>query len=68
MCYSSLPLPCFPLQAFQGVAFHVEVFKTSNGRGWGVRTRETIPAGGYVMSYLGELRLDHDRVVSEAHC
>lgn len=35
------------------------IFKTENGRGWGVKTRQNIKAGTYVTTYLGEL-INHD--------
>lgn len=35
------------------------IFKTKNGRGWGVKTMQNIKAGTYVSTYLGEL-INHD--------
>lgn len=35
------------------------LFKTSNGRGWGVKTLKPIPTGNFVMEYVGEV-IDFD--------
>ena len=31
------------------------IFRTSDGRGWGVKTLETIRASRFVMEYVGEI-------------
>lgn len=31
------------------------IFKTSNGRGWGLRTKATIPKGTFLLEYTGEI-------------
>lgn len=39
--------------------YKFEVFQT-NDRGWGVRTRQDLPAGSYVSHYMGDLLPDKD--------
>lgn len=39
-----------------GVRLPLEVFRTSDGRGWGLRCAEQIFAGEFVCEYAGELR------------
>lgn len=39
----------------QGRKFKVSVFRTSNGRGWGVKTLQNIKRGSFVMEYVGEV-------------
>lgn len=39
----------------QGRKFKVCVFRTSNGRGWGVKTVQKIKRGSFVMEYVGEV-------------
>ncbi len=34
----------------------VSVFRTSNGRGWGVRAMQKIKAGSFVVEYVGEVK------------
>ncbi|KAL0021355.1 hypothetical protein WJX77_007695 [Trebouxia sp. C0004] len=41
-----------------GVDLPLEVFKTANGRGWGVRCSCHIPIGGFVCDYVGKLMTD----------
>ncbi|XP_058449464.1 histone-lysine N-methyltransferase Su(var)3-9-like isoform X1 [Malaya genurostris] len=38
-----------------GRKFNVSLFKTSNGRGWGVKTNQTIYEGWYITEYIGEV-------------
>jgi SET domain-containing protein len=41
--------------------FEVEylcIFRTDDGRGWGVRTLEKIRKNSFVMEYVGEVRWD----------
>ena len=33
----------------------LEAFLTEDGRGWGARAAEAIPAGTFVVEYIGEL-------------
>lgn len=33
----------------------LKIFKTSNGRGWGLKTRVNIPKGTFIMEYTGEI-------------
>ena len=49
-----------------GVDLPLEVFKTANGRGWGVRCSCHIPIGGFVCDYVGKLMTDTE-AVSLAH-
>ncbi|KAL6506451.1 hypothetical protein OROGR_024632 [Orobanche gracilis] len=39
--------------------FRLELFKTEK-RGWGVRSRDPIPSGGFICEYLGELLRDKE--------
>ena len=45
-----------------GVNLPLEVFKTANGRGWGVRCSCHIPIGGFVCDYVGKLMTDTEAV------
>ena len=40
----------------QGRKHKVSIFRTSNGRGWGVKALEKIKMGTFVMEYVGEVR------------
>ena len=46
----------------QGLQLPLEVFKTSNGRGWGVRCSSDIPIGTFVCDYVGKLLTDSEAV------
>lgn len=46
----------------QGLQLPLEVFKTSNGRGWGVRCSCEIPIGTFVCDYVGKLLTDSEAV------
>ncbi|XP_071648974.1 suppressor of variegation 3-9 isoform X1 [Temnothorax longispinosus] len=39
----------------QGTGTQLCIFRTSNGRGWGVRTRRAIKKGTFVTQYVGEV-------------
>ncbi|XP_017577913.1 histone-lysine N-methyltransferase SUV39H1-A isoform X1 [Pygocentrus nattereri] len=39
----------------RGIQYDLCIFKTANGRGWGVRTLERIHKNAFVMEYLGEI-------------
>ncbi|XP_029995688.1 histone-lysine N-methyltransferase SUV39H1 isoform X1 [Sphaeramia orbicularis] len=39
----------------QGIQFDLCIFKTENGRGWGVRTLQHIRKNTFVMEYVGEI-------------
>ncbi|XP_072537024.1 histone-lysine N-methyltransferase SUV39H1-A [Salminus brasiliensis] len=39
----------------RGIQYDLCIFKTANGRGWGVRTLERIYKNTFVMEYLGEI-------------
>ena len=45
-----------------GVDLPLEVFKTANGRGWGVCCSCLIPIGGFVCDYVGKLMTDTEAV------
>lgn len=40
----------------KGIQYDLCIFKTANGRGWGVRTLQRIYKNSFVMEYLGEVR------------
>lgn len=40
----------------KGIQFDLCIFKTENGRGWGVRTLQHIKKNTFVMEYVGEVR------------
>ena len=46
----------------QGLQLPLEVFKTSNGRGWGVRCSCDIPIGTFICDYVGRLLTDSEAV------
>ncbi|KAK3607193.1 hypothetical protein CHS0354_008878 [Potamilus streckersoni] len=39
----------------QGRKFRVCIFRTANGRGWGVKAMQNIKQGSFVMEYVGEV-------------
>ncbi|KPP59417.1 histone-lysine N-methyltransferase SUV39H1-like, partial [Scleropages formosus] len=39
----------------RGIQYDLCIFKTANGRGWGVRTMEHIRKNSFVMEYVGEI-------------
>ncbi|MBN3293730.1 SUV91 methyltransferase, partial [Polypterus senegalus] len=39
----------------KGIQYDMCIFKTENGRGWGVRTMEKIKKNSFVMEYVGEI-------------
>lgn len=43
----------------KGIQFDLCIFKTENGRGWGVKTLQHIRKNMFVMEYIGEVRLVH---------
>lgn len=42
----------------RGIQLPLEVFKTSNGRGWGVRCAEDVTIGTFICDYVGRLITD----------
>ncbi|KAK4805563.1 hypothetical protein QYF61_022598 [Mycteria americana] len=40
----------------KGIRYNLCIFRTGNGRGWGVRTLERIRKNSFVMEYVGEVR------------
>lgn len=55
----------------EGLQHHMEIFERSCGAGWGVRVvDEPIPAGAYIMEYVGEyLSLEEIQVTGpQAYC
>ena len=39
------------------LCFQLAIFRTSNSRGWGVKTLQKIKKGTFVMEYVGEVRM-----------
>ncbi|CAJ2651788.1 probable inactive histone-lysine N-methyltransferase SUVR2 isoform X2 [Trifolium pratense] len=39
----------------RGVAYNLQVFFTSEGKGWGLRTLEDLPKGAFVCEFVGEI-------------
>ncbi|CAH9129964.1 unnamed protein product [Cuscuta epithymum] len=39
----------------RGITRRLQVFSTSDGKGWGVRTLEELPKGAFVCEYIGEI-------------
>ena len=39
----------------RGVNLPLQVFWTSTGKGWGVRSEAAIPVGAFVAAYIGEV-------------
>jgi hypothetical protein len=37
----------------KGIRLPLEVFKTANGKGWGLRSSHKIPIGSALCSYIG---------------
>ncbi|XP_005106418.1 histone-lysine N-methyltransferase SUV39H2 [Aplysia californica] len=46
---------CVNRVAQKGRTFKVCIFRTPNGRGWGVKTLQKIKKGSFVMEYVGEV-------------
>ncbi|KAL9931910.1 hypothetical protein V8E36_009225 [Tilletia maclaganii] len=44
-----------------GRRYAIELFKTHNGRGWGLKAAEKIPARAFVICYTGEL-IEHSQI------
>jgi histone-lysine N-methyltransferase SUV39H len=42
----------------KGIRYDLCIFRTDDGRGWGVRTLEKIRKNSFVMEYVGEVRWD----------
>ncbi|CAA0841721.1 Histone-lysine N-methyltransferase- H3 lysine-9 specific SUVH5 [Striga hermonthica] len=60
------PPACMNRVGQQKLRYELEIFKTER-RGWGVRSRELIPSGGFVCEYLGELLRDKDADLRVGH-
>lgn len=39
----------------RGITYQIQVFMTTEGKGWGLRTLEDIPKGAFVCEYVGEV-------------
>ncbi|PIA36247.1 hypothetical protein AQUCO_03400271v1 [Aquilegia coerulea] len=39
----------------RGIACNLQVFMTSEGKGWGLRTLEDLPKGAFICEYVGEV-------------
>ncbi|GIY85008.1 histone-lysine N-methyltransferase SUV39H2 [Caerostris darwini] len=48
-------IDCYNRVVQHGQKIKVGIFKTSNGRGWGLQTLEPIAKGQFVLEYLGEI-------------
>ena len=46
----------------QGRKHKVCIFRTKNGRGWGVKALQKIKSGSFVMEYVGEVRLTDQNI------
>lgn len=46
----------------RGIQYDLCIFRTENGRGWGVRTLERISKNAFVMEYLGEVGFVKDDI------
>ncbi|KAF9589171.1 hypothetical protein IFM89_019487 [Coptis chinensis] len=44
----------------RGIACNLQVFLTSEGKGWGLRTLEDLPKGTFVCEYVGEILTNND--------
>lgn len=44
----------------RGLRFRLQIYRTSNNCGWGVRTLEQIPSGSFVAKYTGEVITDKE--------
>lgn len=53
-CRCALDCPNRVVQ--RGIQYSLCIFRTDNGRGWGVRTMERIRKNTFVMEYVGEVR------------
>ncbi|KAM3188477.1 hypothetical protein ACTXT7_000174 [Hymenolepis weldensis] len=40
------------------------IFRTSNGRGWGIKTPQRIPKGTFVIEYVGEIHFPFCQIIS----
>jgi len=49
----SCPPSCPNRVTQQGLRYRLELFRTTDGRGWGVRSWDTIPAGAYIAGFFG---------------
>lgn len=48
------PPSCYNRVTQRGIKFQLEIFKTEF-RGWGLRSLNSIPSGGFICEYVGEL-------------
>ncbi|GAV79762.1 LOW QUALITY PROTEIN: SET domain-containing protein/YDG_SRA domain-containing protein/Pre-SET domain-containing protein, partial [Cephalotus follicularis] len=53
------PPSCYNRVSQRGIKFQLEIFRTES-RGWGVRSLNFIPSGGFVCEYAGELLEDKE--------
>ena len=56
----SCPPGCANRVTQRGLRHRLEVFRTADGRGWGVRSWDTIAAGEHVCTFLGTVVRDED--------
>uniref|UniRef100_A0ACD5Y1H5 Uncharacterized protein n=1 Tax=Avena sativa TaxID=4498 RepID=A0ACD5Y1H5_AVESA len=53
----------------RGITSNLEVFFTSEGKGWGLRTLDGLPKGAFICEYVGEILTSselHERTVQNA--
>lgn len=51
----------------RGMTYRVEIFHTG-GAGWGVRTKDYIPRGGFVFEMTGEILTNAEQIVRNKEC
>ncbi|VDL31786.1 unnamed protein product [Hymenolepis diminuta] len=59
-CGSSCPFRVVQL----GRKIPLTIFRTSNGRGWGIKTPQRIPKGTFVIEYVGEIYFPFCQIIS----
>lgn len=53
----------------RGITCNLQVFFTSEGKGWGLRTQDGLPKGAFICEYVGEILTSselHGRIVENA--
>ncbi|KAK1607220.1 hypothetical protein QYE76_030893 [Lolium multiflorum] len=53
----------------RGITCNLQVFFTSEGKGWGLRTQDGLPKGAFICEYVGEILTSselHERTVENA--
>lgn len=63
-CNVSCPcdfLKCGNRVVQRGLKYRIQVFMTKEGKGWGVRTLEPIPARSFLFEYIGEIMTNSEQ-------